>query len=157
MEGLKKQKFPTQMFNTVCSAEAFSYDGENDGIVVYLAFNQMIDEKAELRLLTEYLISYSKVNEQILKKDYILLIDQSILNSYSGETLLDKANAYVKDVSLQDYFDLTYLNESEEMNFGSDTIVYKFKLKFKNGLKVLDAPQIEIDNTTNVLSLCPSL
>ena len=151
MEGLKKQKFPTQMFNTVCSAEAFSYDGENDGIVVYLAFNQMIDEKAELRLLTEYLISYSKVNEQILKKDYILLIDQSILNSYSGETLLDKANAYVKDVSLQDYFDLTYLNESEEMNFGSDTIVYKFKLKFKDGLKVLDAPQIEIDNTTNVL------
>ena len=152
MEGIKKQKFTTQMFNTVCMTEAFSYDGENDGFVVYLAFNQMIDEIEELKALTEYLINYSEVDANTLKKDYAILIDESILSSYTGETLSDKANAYLKDVNLDAYLILVDMEESEQMNFGHDTTVYKFKIVFKEGLKILNAPQFEIDNTTNVLS-----
>jgi len=152
LEGLKKQKFAMQMLSTVCDGTYFLYDNQNKGSLMYISFKLLNDASGELKLLADYFTAYSEIDSNILEKEFEVYIDETLFKNLSGETIAEKAATYLNNENVSIYFDIEYLNQTEIMNFGSDMLTHKFKLTFKDGLKILNAPNIQLDPETNVLS-----
>ena len=152
MEGLKKQKFAMQMLSAVCDGTYFLYDNHSNGCLLYISFKLLNDASGELKLLADYFTSYSEIDDSVLEKEFEVYIDENLFNHLNGEDVQTKAENYLNSENVGIYFDIEYLNESEVMNFGSDILTHKFKLTFKEGLKILNAPEIELNMEENVIS-----
>ena len=152
LEGLKKLKFPMQMLSTVCDGSYFLYDNQNKGCLMYISFKLLNDEAGELKKLTDYFIAYSKIDEAVLEKSFEIYIDENLFKNLSGETNEEKVQEFLKQEGVDIYFSASDLDQVEIMQFAEEITTHLFRFTFKNGLKILSAPNINLDLETKTIS-----